>query len=69
MRRGRYVEFNLMYDRGTKFGLLAPNARYESILMSIPETARWEYRSDLGEDENTEEGKFIAIMRKPREWA
>jgi len=69
IRRGRYVEFNLMYDRGTKFGLLAPNARYESILMSIPETARWEYRSDLGEDENTEEGKFIAIMRKPCEWA
>jgi coproporphyrinogen III oxidase len=43
IRRGRYVEFNIMIDRGTKFGLLTPGSRIESILMSLPLTARWEY--------------------------
>ena len=43
LRRGRYAEFNLVYDRGTKFGLHTPGARIESILMSLPLHARWEY--------------------------
>lgn len=72
IRHGRYVEFNLVHDRGTKFGLMTPGARIESIiiesiLMSLPETARWEYMCELGE-EGTEEGKLLEVLEKPREW-
>lgn len=69
LRRGRYVEFNLVCDRGTKFGLLTPSARIESVLMSLPETARWEYMSEMGTVEGTEEEKCLAVLKKPREWA
>lgn len=68
IRRGRYAEFNLMIDRGTKFGLMAPHARIESILMSLPETARWEYMSDMGTDPESPEGKLMAVVKVPREW-
>ncbi|CAH8582558.1 unnamed protein product [Heterobilharzia americana] len=66
VRRGRYVEFNLIYDRGTKFGLATPEARIESILMSLPRFAQWTYCYDNSKDPRNQ--SLIEVLTHPREW-
>ncbi|KZL68734.1 coproporphyrinogen III oxidase, partial [Colletotrichum tofieldiae] len=66
IRRGKYVEFNLVHDRGTAFGLNTPGSRVESILMSLPLTASWKYMHEP--EPKSREQRLVDVLKAPKEW-
>lgn len=66
LRRGRYLEFNLLYDRGVKFGLATANPRVEGVMVSAPPLIAWEYNHKI--KEGSEEDRLMKILKSPIDW-
>ena len=66
LRRGRYLEFNLLYDRGVKFGLANANPRVEGVMVSAPPMIAYEYNHAV--EEGSEEERLVNVLKKPKDW-
>jgi coproporphyrinogen III oxidase len=66
LRRGRYLEFNLLYDRGVKFGLANANPRVEGVMVSAPPLIAWEYNHVI--EDGSEEDRLMKILKTPIDW-
>lgn len=66
LRRGRYLEFNLLYDRGVRFGLASANPRVEGVMVSAPPLIAYEYAHVV--EEGSEEAKLMEVLKTPRNW-
>jgi coproporphyrinogen III oxidase len=66
LRRGRYLEFNLLYDRGVKFGLANANPRVEGVMVSAPPMIAFEYNHKV--KKGSEEERLVDVLKSPRDW-
>lgn len=66
LRRGRYLEFNLLYDRGVKFGLANANARVEGVMVSAPPVIAFEYNHQV--EEGSAEAQLLEVLKEPKDW-